>query len=311
MPRLYPKPLPANATIGLIAPSTPIYEKENYLLAPALLRSLGYKVIEGQSCFAQRGYLAGSDEIRARDIQQMFANDEVDGIICLRGGSGASRLLPLLDYKAISQKPKMFIGFSDVTVLHLAFQKKCNLVTFHGPMAGHPGATGFRDEKSLRQFLTAVTQHTAPLGEIQNPDGSPFVCLNKGQGKGLLTGGNLTVLSQMIGTPYLPDMAGKLLLLEAIGQKPFEIDAQLSHLKNAGILASVKGILLGGFTKCADEGRPSLSLKEIFEDILPANIPILQNVHAGHGWDKLTLPLHISYQIKNGRLFALEAATAL
>lgn len=308
---LYPKPLPKNATIGLIAPSTPIYEEENYLHAPQLLKDLGYKVLEGKSCFAKRGYLAGEDNLRADDIQTMFENDTVDGIICLRGGSGASRLLSLLNYDRIAQNPKMFIGFSDITVLHLAFQAKCQMVTFHGPMAGHLGATGFRNPSSFQLFLNAVTQYENPLGEIINPDSSPFLPFQKGEATGILTGGNLTVLSQMIGTPYFPLIEGKILLLEAIGQKPFEIDAQLSHLKNAGIFDACAGILLGDFTKCTNEGRPSLSLEEIFHDLLPKNIPILQNVHAGHGWDKLTLPLNITYQIRNNRLFALEAAARI
>ncbi len=305
----YPLPLPPGATLGLIAPSSPIYEQENYLLAPALLKSLGFKVIEGKSCFAQRGYLAGSDELRAQDIQDMFKLDEVDGIVCLRGGSGASRLLPLLNFEAISKNPKIFIGFSDVTVLHLAFQTKCNMVTFHGPMAGHPGITGFRDPASFNQFLKAVTHHGSPLGEIMNPDQSPFTAFQTGRAQGLLTGGNLTVLSQLLGTPYFPSTRGKIIFLEAIGQKPFEIDAQLSHLKNAGVFDTCAGILLGDFTKCSAEGRPSLTLDEIFRDLLPKNVPILQNVHGGHGWDKLTLPLHIAYEINDNRLFALDAAT--
>jgi muramoyltetrapeptide carboxypeptidase len=303
---LLPSPMKEGARIGLIAPSSPIYEQENRDKAVSLLTELGFSVTVGESCNAQRGYLSGSDEVRARDVNRMFADPDIDAIVCLRGGYGAARILPLIDYKMIKKNPKPFVGFSDITALHCAFQVKCGLVTFHGPMAGAHWPVGLRENKSRAMWLRAMGS-PQPLGTIENPDGAPFESFREGEAEGVLTGGNLTVLNNLMGTEYMPDLHDKLLLLEDVGEKPYRIDAMLTQLRNAGELKKCTGFILGDFTNCeGDPQKPTLTLQEIFAELLPKDKPILQAVHAGHGKDKLTLPLNIRYRMEGATLTALE-----
>jgi len=305
---LLPGALALGAHIGLIAPSSPIYEEENRQKAVELLLSLGFRVTEGESCSAQRGYLSGSDTVRARDVNEMFAREDIDAIVCLRGGYGAARILPLLNYDTIAAHPKPFVGFSDITALHCAFQVKCGLVTFHGPMAGAHWPVGLREERSRAGWMRAMRE-SEPLGKMSNPDGSPFSVFREGEAEGALTGGNLKVLCSLIGTEYMPDMEGKLLLLEDVGEKPYGIDALMTQLRNAGVFSACTGFLLGDFTNCdGDPSKPTLSLREIFAELLPTDKPVLENVHAGHGRDKITLPMNIRYRISGNTLTALTPA---
>ena len=303
-----PPSLNPGACIGLIAPSSPIYEEENRKKAVSLLEEMGFSVVVGESCNVQRGYLSGSDVLRAKDVNQMFYRDDIDAIVCLRGGYGAARILPLLDYETIRRHPKPFVGFSDITALHCAFSARCDMVSFHGPMAGAHWPVGLREEKSRASWLT-VLRSKEPLGEMKNPDGVPFSIFHEGDASGVLTGGNLSVLCSLIGTEYMPDMRDKLLLLEDVGEKPYRIDAMLTQLRNVGILDDCAAILLGDFTNCeSDANKATLSLKDIFHELLPADKPVLQGIHAGHGRDQLTLPLNIRYAISGNTLTALEAA---
>ena len=307
--RLLPAPLQPGARIGLIAPSSPIYEEENRQKAILLLEDMGFSVTVGQSVNEQRGYLSGSDAVRAKDLNRMFQDPDVDAIVCLRGGYGAARLLPMLDYEAVRRNPKPFVGFSDITALHCAFQVKCGLVTFHGPMAGAHWPVGLRENKSRAGWLRAMSD-TSPLGPMENPDGTPFESFRDGEAEGILLGGNLTVLNNLIGTEYMPDLSGKLLLLEDVGEKPYRIDAMLTQFRNTGLLDKCAGFILGDFTDCGgDTNKPTLTLQEIFSELLPSDKPILQFVHAGHGRDKITLPLNIPYRICGNTLTALAPAT--
>jgi muramoyltetrapeptide carboxypeptidase len=307
--RLLPPSLKPGARIGLIAPSSPVYEEENRQKAIRLLEDMGFSVTVGQSCHGQRGYLSGSDIIRAYDVNSMFQNPDIDAIVCLRGGYGAARILPMLDYNMIRDNPKPFVGFSDITALHCAFQVKCGLVTFHGPMAGAHWPVGLRENNSRSEWLRAMSE-TAPLGLMENPDGTPFEAFREGEAEGILTGGNLTVLNNLLGTEYMPDLDGKLLLLEDVGEKPYRIDAMLTQLRNTGLIQKCAGFILGDFTDCGgDPSKPTLTLHEIFSELLPQGKPILQSVHAGHGHDKITLPLNIPYRISGNTLTALSPAT--
>jgi muramoyltetrapeptide carboxypeptidase len=306
--RILPPSLQPGARIGLIAPSSPVYEEENRQKAIQLLEELGFAVTVGQSCREQRGYLSGSDSIRAHDVNSAFANPDIDAIVCLRGGYGAARLLPMLDYDMIRNNPKPFVGFSDITALHCAFQVKCGLVTFHGPMAGAHWQVGLRENNSRSLWLRAMSE-TCSLGRMENPDGAPFEALREGEAEGILTGGNLTVLNNLLGTEYMPDLDGKLLLMEDVGEKPYRIDAMLTQFRNTGLLQKCAGFILGDFTDCGgDPSKPTLTLQEIIAELLPQNKPILQSVHAGHGKDKITLPLNIPYRISGSTLTALEPA---
>jgi muramoyltetrapeptide carboxypeptidase len=307
--RILPPSLQPGARIGLIAPSSPVYEEENRQKAIRLLEEMGFTVIAGQSCYEQRGYLSGSDSLRAYDVNSAFANPDIDAIVCLRGGYGAARLLPMLDYDMIRNHPKPFVGFSDITALHCAFQVKCGLVTFHGPMAGAHWQVGLRENNSRSGWLRAMSD-TAPLGMMENPDGTPFEAFREGEAEGVLLGGNLTVLNNLLGTEYMPDLNGKILLLEDVGEKPYRVDAMLTQFRNAGVLQKCAGFILGDFTDCGgDPSKPSLTLQEIFSELLPSDKPVLSSVHAGHGHDKITLPLNIPYRISGSTLTALASAT--
>ena len=307
--RILPHSLQPGARIGLIAPSSPIYEEENRQKAIQLLEDMGFSVIVGQSFHEQRGYLSGSDILRAGDVNRMFEDPGIDAIVCLRGGYGAARLLPMLDYEAVRENPKPFVGFSDITALHCAFQAKCGLVTFHGPMAGAHWPAGLREDRGRAGWLRAMSE-AGPLGPVENPDGTAFEAFREGEAEGILIGGNLTVLNSLIGTEYLPDFSGRLLLLEDVGERPYRIDGMLTQMRNAGLLDKCAGFILGDFTGCeADPGKSTLTLQEIFSELLPPGKPILQSIHAGHGHDKITLPLNIPYRLRGSTLTALAPAT--
>lgn len=292
-----PAPLKPNAHLALIAPSSPVYEAENQQAAAALMEQMGFSVRIYESVSAQRGYLSGSDQIRARDLMDAFADPLIDGIVCLRGGYGAARLLPLIDFEVIRQHPKVFVGFSDITALHLAFYAHTGLITYHGPMPGTRSLSGLREAASRRMWLDTLGGD--PPREIYNPNGEAFVTFSgKGQAEGVLVGGNLSVLCSLLATPHLPDFSGKLLLLEDVGERPYRIDRMINQLRISGILDSVAGVVLGDFTQCEEEAAPrTLALEEIFRELLPPSLPVLWNVHAGHGRDKMTLPLGEVYRL--------------
>ncbi len=306
--QLLPPALRPQAHIGLIAPSSPVYEAENRQKAIDLLTGLGFTLTVGESVHAARGYLSGSDDVRAGDINRMFTDPSIEGIVCLRGGYGAARLLPLIDFDSIKENPKPFVGFSDITALHCALQVKCGLVTFHGPMAGAHWQAGLREERSRSNWLNAM-MCPVPLGKMENPDETPFEAFRSGEAEGLLTGGNLTVFCNLLGTEYMPYVTDKLILLEDVGEKPYRIDAMLTQLRNAGVFDACAGIILGDFTKCEDAPeKPTLTLDEIFDDLLPRDKPVLKNVHAGHGGDKITLPMNIRYRVCQNTLTAVSPA---
>ena len=287
------KYLQPGARLGLIAPSSPVYETENQQAAILLLESMGYRVKPYDSICCQHGYLSGSDMIRARDIMDAFSDPQIDGVVCLRGGYGAGRLLPLLDYDVIRRNPKPFVGFSDITALHLAFYEKTRMVTYHGPMPGSRSPSGLREENSRRMWVDVLSGR--PPRQMYNPNGEYFRGFRPGKAGGVLLGGNLTVLTSLIGSPYLPDFTGKLLLLEDVDERPYRIDRMLNQLRVSGILDKAAGIVLGDFTDCGENpNKPTLELEEIFTELLP-HVPTLWHVHAGHGQDKMNLPLGVPY----------------
>lgn len=299
MPMLFP-----GAHIALIAPSSPVYEKEKRDAAVKALDEMGYRVTVYPSVTAQCGYLSGADAVRAQDVEQAFCDEAVDGVVCLRGGYGAARLLPLIHFDRIKKHPKVFVGYSDTTALHLAIHHRCGFPTFHGPLGAELSSLSPVEKELWQSMLTGAGDCC-----VQNPDGTPMAGRGAEPVTGILIGGNMTVLMSLLGTPYMPDLAGKLLLLEDVGEKPYRIDGMLTQLKNAGVLASLKGLVLGDFTDCEpiDPSR-SLSVQEVFEALLPKELPVLYGAHIGHGKDKLTLPLGIPYRLDAaaGRLWRLE-----
>lgn len=289
-----PRKLEPGSRIAVVAPSFSAEPSVPFKAEQALL-DMGLLPVLFPSCFASWGYFSGTDALRASDINRAFSDPSIDGIFCLRGGYGASRLLPLLDYTSIRRHPKVFLGYSDITALHLVFQDRCRLVTFHGPMAGSLASAAPDSISSLLRNICC--DH--PIGQVQNPGNTPLYTLTSRSPaststEGLLTGGNLTTLCSLVGTPYEPDIRGKILFLEDVGEAPYRIDRMLTTLLLSGKLCNCAGIILGTFTDCPADSRPlyrRFSLEEIFRNrLLPARVPVLCGLRAGHTDPQLTLP---------------------
>ncbi|MBQ4075310.1 MAG: LD-carboxypeptidase [Clostridia bacterium] len=286
----YPKALKPGMTIGIISPSG---ARNNDVVLPRMKKfweDRGYKTVIGKSCTSKHGHLAGTDEVRANDINQFFADDAIDAIFCTRGGYGAARLMSLIDYDTIRKHPKIFVGYSDITALHTAFNRYGQLITFHGPN----GEITVDDDNTPISMNSLMQALTASEGyELVNPEGYPRTTLQGGIARGALTGGNLTLVTHSLGTPWAPDFAGKILFLEDVDEHTYRVDEMLVNLKQAGAFDQCAGILLGEFTDCNIEyPEYGQTLEQIFDEVgFPKNKPILRGIRVGHCNPKLTLPL--------------------
>jgi muramoyltetrapeptide carboxypeptidase len=288
--------LRAGDTIGLVSPANATFEREPLKIAIESLQALGFKVKTGAHVAARRGPFAGTDAQRAADVNAMFADDAVAGILAMTGGSGCNRIVDKLDYELIRRKPKFFGGFSDLTSLVNAIHRQTGLVAFHSPVA----ASEWNDY-SVQSFK-AIAMH-AEAALLRNPVVKPvddlvareerISTIRPGKAQGRLVGGNLTVLASLAGTPYFPDCRGALLFLEDINEYIYRIDRCLSTLRLTGALAQLSGVVLGRFTKCEPgDGYGSLTLDEVFDDyFLPLNVPVFRGAAIGHIRRKLTVPV--------------------
>lgn len=290
-----PKALKKGDTVALISASgaTPTER-----LQPAIkaVEKLGFRVVVGETCRTRHGYFAGNDALRAKELNEMFANPEIDGIFCIRGGYGATRILPMLDLNMIAQNPKVFAGYSDVTTLHIVFNQQCGFVTYHTPMPSTEFIKEKMDEYTWEYFIKSVTNTEWSDYLLENAIGEPLETLVNGTATGQLVGGNLTLVTASLGTPFEIDLKGKILFLEDIDENVQRIDRMLTQLATSGKLKELAGILLGGWTDCGpmDTKNPknNLDLNTVFEEILtPLNIPILMNVTCGHVLPTMSLPL--------------------
>jgi len=297
------RPLAPGDTIGLVSPSGPSRPggsgttPETVERARRRLHSVGFRTVVAPHAFDARGYLAGADADRAADLQAMLEDPAVHGVLCIRGGYGAHRLLARLDYRAIGRRPKVFVGYSDITALHLALYTQCGIVTFHGPMAG---AIAQSDPHDFLEFLRAVTR-PEPLGRLVNPPGAPPIeTLVPGVAEGPLIGGNAALLTGLLGTRFAPEaraFRGKVLFLEDVGDKLYRLDRKLAHLHLAGVLDDVAGIVIG---ECRYTAEPdeTLSLQEILHDhIVPRGKPAIYGLACGHGAYHLTLPMGVRVRL--------------
>jgi muramoyltetrapeptide carboxypeptidase len=294
-----PRRLVPGDTIGLVSPSGPTRPggsgstPESVARARQRLHDVGFRTVVAPHAFDARGYLAGADADRAADLQAMLQDPAIHGVLCIRGGYGAHRLLQRLDYRAIGRRPKVFIGYSDITALHLAFHTQCGFVTFHGPMAG---ALAQDDPHDYLELLRAVTR-PEPLGRLVNPPGAPALeTLVPGVAEGPLLGGNAALLTGLLGTRYAPearDFRGAILFLEDLGDRLYRLDRKLAHLRLAGILDEVAGIVIGECRYTPEPGD-TLSLPHILEDhIAPLGKPAIYGLACGHGAYHLTLPVGV------------------
>lgn len=291
-----PKALKIGDKIGLIGASSPAKQER---IEPSIkaMEDLGFEVTLGESCKGYHGFLSGSDEMRAKDINQMFKDKSIKGIFALRGGYGAARLLDMLDYNMIKKNPKVFAGYSDVTALHNVFNEKCKLITFHTPMASTEFYKGV-DDYTMDYFKKNIFSEE-PLGILKNPEGQEIKTLAPGKAKGKLVGGNLSLVVSSMGTPYELNTKGKILFLEDVGEYPYKIDRMLLQLKQCGKFKDAAGIILGAWTDCkANEGDNSLTLMEVFEElILPENKPTIYSLACGHCMPTMSIPLGAKVKI--------------
>ncbi len=290
-----PKALKFGDTIGIIAPSSPTME-ENIQKAYDTIVEMGFKVKMGKSPYEKYGYLSGTDEIRAQDINEMFKDTEVDGIICMRGGYGTPRILELIDYDIIRKNPKVFVGYSDITALHIAFNQIAGLVTYHGPMVSSDMLDGFSDFS--KESLFKAIMSSEPIGIISNPPEEEIITINGGIAEGSLIGGNLSLITDTMGTPYEIDVKGKILFIEEIGEEPYNIDRMLNQLRLAGKLHEAQGIILGDFKDCNPKDDESLSLEQVINDhIKPIEKPTIYNLQSGHCAPIITLPFGVNVRL--------------
>ncbi|MBS4534840.1 LD-carboxypeptidase [Clostridium sp. D2Q-14] len=298
-----PRMLKKGSTIGLVAPASDA-PKGNVNKSIKYLKSIGFKVKVGESCYSKKGFLAGKDVLRAKNINEMFVDKSVDAVFCIRGGYGVHRILDKIDYNLIKENPKIFMGYSDITALHIAINKICDLITFHGPMTVSDMKDGL-DELSL-QYLKKIIMTSNDLIEVNNPKENKIKTLVKGKVEGEIIGGNLALVSATIGTPYEIDTDDKIFFIEDIGEYTFSIDRMLMQLKLAGKLDNLRGIVLGDFNNCIPQDKNDHTLIEVFQDILvPLNIPIIYNLKSGHCTPNIVLPLGGKVEIDGyrGKLF--------
>lgn len=285
----YPDKLKAGATIGVVCPSSAI-TKEQRKKCREVLEKQGFRVkLADNLCDDYGGYMAGSGEKRADWINRMFADPEVDAIFCARGGDGGTRDYEGLNLDLIRQHPKIFVGYSDITTFHLLFNQECGFVTFHGPMVSANMINDY-DEDTRRAFENAL--EAEDTYEFQNPAEEEIKVLKPGKASGILTGGNLALLSASMGTPYEVDTRGKILFIEEVGENPGRLERFVWHLRMSGKLKDAKGILLGQFTDCENKTHPDYNAIALFRDALqPYSIPVLYDLQSGHGKKIITLPM--------------------
>ncbi len=253
------------------------------------LEKEGYRVVRGSTLQNRDGYLSGSDALRAEELNRLFADPEVDAIICARGGWGTLRMLDLLDYETIARNPKMLCGYSDITTLQLALWKKSGLPSLSGPMVAVEMAAGLLPftEEHFKGYLnnTAIT-YNLNIKDINAAVHRPGACA------GPLLGGCLSLITHLLGTPYMPDLKGAVLFIEDVGEEPYKIDRYLAHLRQAGIFDDIAGLIIGQFIDCEDPLRPERTIDDVlYEYIRELTYPVLYNFPYGHGMHKLTMPI--------------------
>lgn len=322
---LRPAALAPGDTIAFVAPAGRL-DRTRMQRARSRLEALGFRVRVPDDLYRARGYLAGDDETRAAELMAAFADPEVKAIFPGTGGYGTTRILDRLDYDLIRKNPKILVGFSDITALHLAIGKKTGLITFHSPNPMY----GLGSEGNLKPFSAACFWRALLRDRYYAADGRPLSpgyaytlpagveptrVLAPGVARGRLTGGNLSLVVALMGTPYEIETAGRVLFLEDVGERPYRIDRYLSQLRLAGKLDKPAAILLGQFADCAPQkDEDSLTLEEVFDDYFAhLGVPVIANFPTGHAPHNATLPFGAMVEIdaNRNRVAVLENPVSL
>ncbi|MEA5593662.1 LD-carboxypeptidase [Rivularia sp. UHCC 0363] len=313
-----PPHLKPGSVVGIVSPASATFVHEEFDIVQDAVRALGLVPQLAPHVLDQYGYLAGKDGDRANDINQLFADPKVAAILPIRGGWGCSRILPYLDYQVIQNNPKIIVGFSDITALLVAIHAKTGLVTFHGPN----GLTSWRTQQTESFRRVLFTGEKVIFKNDKDADDNDRLMqvkyrirtINPGKVRGKLIGGNLSVFSTLVGSPYLPDLKGAILFLEEVEENIYRIDRFLTHLKLAGVLKQIDGFIFGqcpGCTPGSDYG--SLTLEQVLSDhIKPLNIPAWHGATIGHMENILTFPIGSQVEINanSGTITMLESAVS-
>jgi len=294
-PRLEP-----GDTIGIIAPAGPV-DRDEIQPAINLLKERGYHPLLSLNLFKKKGYLAGRDEARLDDLHSMFSDNSVKAILCARGGFGTIRLLDRIDYDIIINNPKIIAGYSDITSLLFALLKKTGLITFHGPVLRDLA----HDPRNNLGGLLEMASSDAPKAI----DLSGGTALKRGKAGGPVIGGNLSLITSIIGTPFMPMMKDAILFVEDKGEPLYRIDRMLNHLKLSGVVEGLSGLIAGSFTDCGGIEDINRLLKDITAGLA---IPVISGLPVGHDIENKTIPMGIHAEIdtKEMMLSFLEACVS-
>jgi muramoyltetrapeptide carboxypeptidase len=278
-----PPPLSPGARVALVAPAGPLRGEHDLQAAIVHAESFGWEPLPAPHALSRHGYLAGTDEERTRDFNAALRSDRVDAIWCVRGGYGAMRILPAVDYDALRRNPRPLLGYSDITALHCAVNVRSGVVSYHGPTA-----RGTLTDFSRDSLVRAVVKQVDPCGSAPRAR-----TLRGGRATGRLVGGNLALLAALSGTPFAPDYDGAILVLEDVGEATYRIDRMLQQLRLAGALDRVAGIAFGQFTESTDAiDSPSCPLDDVLREAADgAGVPAMAGIPLGHVDDQWTIPL--------------------
>ncbi|HZG46997.1 MAG TPA: LD-carboxypeptidase [Allosphingosinicella sp.] len=317
-PRKPPR-LKVGDTVGLVEPSWSSGDRFDIALAAETVRAMGLVPKIGRHVGERYGFLAGRDEQRAADLNAMYADPSVRAIFALRGGSGAARILPMLDWRTIRANPKLLIGYSDITALHMAIAARAGTPTLHAPMLTVGSAWGKLSWNAFRAlaFEGATPTYVNPLGNEDRlvQRSGRIRTFRPGKASGRLLGGNLTVLTALVGTPYLPDFDGAILFLEDVDEGPYRVDRMMTQLALSGILGRVAGVVFGQCTGCNQGGSllGGFTVSEVLEHHLtPLRIPAFEGALLGHIPDQWSFPIGIRAEIdaSAGTIRMLEPTVA-
>jgi muramoyltetrapeptide carboxypeptidase len=306
-----PKRLRPGDTVGVIAPSSGVSEGE-FNKSIQNMTDLGFKTRVGKYTKAVNGFIAGTDKERLEDLHWAFADQEIKAVWCIRGGYGASRYLTEIDYKLIKKNPKILIGYSDITALHLAISQNTGLVTFHGPVASSTYSDYAKNHvvNILMNPSAPYKVELSPVNAAKEAKHFKTEVITKGKARGRLIGGNLSLLTALAGTPFgLRDLKGKILFTEDVGERPYRLDRMFVQLRQSVNLRELAGIALGVFEDCDAPDDKSQTVRDVVKDQLGnLEIPVIYGLSFGHIRDQFTLPVGIEAELntENATMTFLE-----
>ena len=313
---IYPPRLKKGDRVGIVSPAGPTFKKSDLLKVESTITGMGLKLKFGKHILSVHGYLAGKDDERVADIHDMFEDSSVRAVMAMRGGWGSNRILDMIDFDLIENNPKIVIGFSDITSLLIAIYVKTGLITFSGPVATSKWG---RFSSNWFKKILMEGESVTMKNPITKPDGTPtdlhkITTINSGTAEGRLIGGNLTTITSMLGSEFLPDWKGKILFFEEVNEKVYQIDRMLTQLKLAGVLDKLSGVIIGKCVQCEpSKTTKSLSLEEVFLDrFKPLGIPVYSGAMIGHIERIFTLPIGVKARMNAdvGSVELLEPAVS-